>query len=111
MQPILVLITAGSEAEAERLATALLGDRLAACVNRVSGVRSDFWWKGELDRADEVLLIAKSRQDLWPLILETVRSHHSYEVFEAIALPIIDGNPDYLQWIQQSTRPSGDPAS
>lgn len=109
MQAILVLITAGDEAEAERISGALLQHRLVACVNRVSGVHSDFWWKGELDHADEVLLIAKSRAELWPRILETVREHHSYEVFEAIALPILEGNPDYLEWIQQSTHPAGSP--
>lgn len=109
MQPILVLITAGSDEEAGRVAQALLESRLVACVNRVGGVRSDFWWKGELDHADEVLLIAKSRAELWPRILESVRTHHSYEVFEAIALPIIEGSPDYLQWIQQSTSPVSAP--
>lgn len=110
MQPILVLITAGSDEEANSLRQALLAERLVACVNVVRGVRSHFWWKGELDHADEVLLIAKSRRELWAEILETVRAHHSYEVFEAIALPIIEGNPDYLQWIQESTPPHDGPA-
>jgi periplasmic divalent cation tolerance protein len=76
-----------------------------ACVNRVCGIRSDFWWQGVTEAADEVLLMAKTRRDLWPQVLETVRLHHSYEVFEAIALPVIEGNPDYVRWIQESTQP------
>lgn len=106
MEAIVVLITAGSDEEAARIGSALLEARLVACVNRVSNIRSDFWWQGVPDSAEEVLLIAKSRRELWPQLLETVRAHHSYEVFEAIALPILEGNPDYLRWIQESTRRS-----
>jgi periplasmic divalent cation tolerance protein len=105
MEAIIVLITAGSEEEAARIGSALLEARMVACVNRVSGVRSDFWWHGVTESAEEVLLMAKTRRDLWPQVLETVRRLHSYEVFEAIALPVIEGNPDYLQWIQESTQP------
>jgi periplasmic divalent cation tolerance protein len=102
MEPILVLITAGGEAEAERLAAVLLDGRLVACVTR-SPVVSEFWWEGRRDRADEVLLLAKTRRALWPQVLAAVRAVHSYEVFEAIALPIVEGNPDYLRWIEEAT--------
>ncbi len=104
MNAWLVCITVGSEEEAARIATALIERRLAACVNRVSGVRSDFWWQGHPDSATEVLLLAKTRAELWPRFLETVREHHSYQVFEAIALPIVEGNPDYLRWIERETQ-------
>jgi periplasmic divalent cation tolerance protein len=103
LEAIVVFITAGSAEEAERIANALLGERLVACVNVVSGVDSRYWWRGSLDRAEEALLIAKTRRELWPQVLETVREHHSYEVFEAIALPILESNPDYLNWIYEST--------
>ena len=103
MEAILVLITVADEPEAARIESALLDARLVACVNRIDGVRSAFWWKGEIDRAGELLLVAKTRRELWGRVLETVRAHHSYEVFEAIALPIIEGNPDYLWWIEEST--------
>lgn len=106
MEAIIVLITAGSDEEAARIGSALLEARLAACVNRLSNVRSDFWWQGVPDSADEVLLMVKTRRELWPRVLETVRAHHSYEVFEAIALPILEGNPDYLAWIHESTQQS-----
>jgi periplasmic divalent cation tolerance protein len=106
MEAIVVLITASSEDEAGRIGTALLEARLVACVNRVANVRSDFWWQGTRDTAEEVLLIAKTRRELWNQVLETVRRHHSYEVFEAIALPILEGNPDYLRWIHETTQPT-----
>jgi periplasmic divalent cation tolerance protein len=100
---IVVFIMCGSEDEATRVSEALLERRLAACVNRVPGVSSSFWWQGARDAAEELLLIAKSRRELWPQLLACVREHHSYEVFEAIALPVIEGNPDYLEWIRDST--------
>lgn len=105
MEAILVFITAGSREEAERIGAALLDARLVACVNRVDGVESDFWWQGQRDRATEALLLAKTRRDLWPSVLETVRRHHTYEVFGAIAVPILEGNPDYLRWIEETTTP------
>jgi len=103
MDAILVMITAGSAEEAGRLTDALLDARLVACVNQAPDVRSFFWWQGRRDHADEVLLLAKTRPELWPRVLETVRGIHGYEVFGAIALPIVECNPDYLQWITEST--------
>jgi periplasmic divalent cation tolerance protein len=99
---ILVFITAGDEAEASTIAEALLRERLVACVNQVSGVESRFWWQGNLDSAREVLLLAKTRRELWERVVETVRAHHSYEVFEAIAVPIVEGSAEYLSWIAET---------
>lgn len=104
MEPILVFITAADEREADRIASALLDGRLVACVNRVSGVASEFWWRGRRDSATETMLLAKTTRALWPRVLEQVRAIHSYEVFEAIAVPIIEGSPDYLRWIEETTR-------
>jgi periplasmic divalent cation tolerance protein len=103
VEAILVLITVADEAQAACIEGALLEARLVACVNRIDGVRSAFWWQGQIDRAGELLLVAKTRRELWSRVLETVRAHHSYEVFEAIALPIVEANPDYLRWIEEST--------
>jgi periplasmic divalent cation tolerance protein len=105
VEAILVFITAGDATEAQRVAEALLAGRLVACVNQVPGVQSQFWWQGQRDRAEEVLLLAKTRHSLWPRVLETIREQHSYEVFEAIAIPIVECNPDYLQWIEETTEP------
>ena len=104
MEAIVVMITAGSAEEAERVGGALLEARLVACVNALADVRSDYWWQGRREQAREVLLVAKTRRSLFPQVLEVVRAHHSYEVFEAVALPIVEGNPDYLKWIEESTR-------
>jgi periplasmic divalent cation tolerance protein len=100
---ILVFITAADDAEAARIADALLAARLAACVSRVSEIDSRFWWQGKTEQAHEALLMVKSRRALWPELLETVRAHHSYDVFEALAIPIVEGNPDYLRWVEEST--------
>jgi periplasmic divalent cation tolerance protein len=100
---LLVFITAGSEEEATRLAEALLSERLVACVNRLGGVHSEYWWKGTRDTAREVLMLAKTRRSLWPRVLETVRRLHSYEIFSAFAIPLAEGNPDYLRWIAAET--------
>ena len=102
MEPILVYITAASPAEAQQIADILLDRKLAACVNRVSGVCSGFWWQGERDTADEVLVLAKTVQDRWEALLAAVREIHSYEVFAAIAVPIVAANPEYLAWIRET---------
>ena len=101
-ESVVVLITAGSREEAEQVASALLEPRLAACVNLLPGVTSLFWWEGKIDRAEEVLLLVKTRRSLMPALLEQVRAVHSYDVFEAVALPIVAGSPEYLQWVDEA---------
>jgi len=103
LEAILVFITAGSAEEADRITEALLERRLAACVNRVPGLLSDYWWQGVREHAEEVLLLVKTRRELWGDLLDCVRAHHSYQVFEAIAVPIVEGNPDYVRWIHDMT--------
>lgn len=102
-EAIVVFITASDEEEATRIGSALLDARLVACVNVVREIGSRFWWQGKIDCARESLLIAKTRRDLFPRVLDAVRATHSYEVFEAIAVQIVAGNPDYLRWIEEST--------
>ena len=96
---VVVLITTATEEEAHRIAKLLLNQRKAACVNIVPRVASSFWWQGQLDSAQESLLIVKTKASLLPEIVEMVKKAHSYEVPEVIALPIINGNEDYLRWI------------
>lgn len=96
---VVVFITAASQEEAQRIAELLLNQRKAACVNIVPRVDSLFWWQGKLDSAQESLLIVKTIARLLPEIIETVKKAHSYEVPEIIALPIISGNEDYLNWM------------
>jgi periplasmic divalent cation tolerance protein len=96
---IVVFITVKNAEEAQKIAKALLKRRQVACVNIVPGVTSHFWWKDKLDSAAECLVIAKSKESLLPEIIKSVRKTHSYSIPEIIALPIIDGSREYLEWI------------
>lgn len=101
-----VFITVPNEHQADHLTKLLLEQKLAACVNRIKDIQSQYWWEGQIETAEEHLLIVKTRQDLLEPLLSTVKTHHSYAVPEIIALPILAGNPDYLEWINDSTTPA-----
>jgi periplasmic divalent cation tolerance protein len=101
---IVILVTTRSEPEAHKIADLLLSRRKAACVNIVPKVESSFWWQGKLDSAKESLLIIKTKASLLSEIVDLVKAAHSYEVPEIIALPIIGGNEDYLNWIEDEVR-------
>lgn len=101
---IVVLITAADKKEAAKIARALLNNRVAACVNIVGGLGSLFWWQGKVDKAGEALLIVKSRKEKFNSIVKLVKSLHSYEVPEIIAIPIVSGFKPYLKWIDESLR-------
>ena len=106
--PVVILITTSIDEEAERIANKLLTQRKAACVNIIPKVRSLFWWKGELDSADEAVLIVKTKASLVDQIVSLVREAHSYEVPEVIALPIVAGAEDYLNWVRGETTQKGE---
>jgi periplasmic divalent cation tolerance protein len=101
----LVLCTAPDAATAERIATAVVEERLAACVNVMPGVASTYRWEGKVERAGEVLLLMKSSADRYPALEARVRELHPYAVPEVIALAIAEGSAPYLEWITESTRP------
>jgi len=101
---IIVLITAGSEEEARKIAGSLVEGKKAACVNIVPGVDSLFRWEDRLDSARESLLLVKTKASLFPEIVEMVKRMHSYEVPEILALPIIAGSEDYLKWLDIACR-------
>lgn len=103
-QKIVVFITAGSHEEAEKIGNALVEERLAACCNIIEPVMSVFHWEGTINREKEVLLIAKSSISQFEEIMKRVKELHSYDVPEIIALPIIAGSEDYLQWIDNETK-------
>ena len=100
---ILVFITASSEKEGEKIANALVKERLAACVNLIGGMKSTFRWKGQISSEQEVLLIAKTKDKLFEKLKRRVIDLHSYEVPEVIALPILAGFEKYLNWIEKET--------
>jgi len=98
-EPLVVLMTAGSQEEAERIAQALVAEMLAACVNVVPGVTSIYRWEGRVQRDQEWLLVAKSRRDVLDRLVERVQEIHSYDVPEIIALPLAGGSEPYLRWL------------
>ncbi|MBE9157639.1 divalent-cation tolerance protein CutA [Nodosilinea sp. LEGE 06152] len=97
--PGVVLVTAGSEAEADRLARHLVEARLAACVS-VFPVRSLYRWQGEVQSEAEWQLVVKTDLSQFEALSQVITEHHSYEVPEIIALPIVTGLPAYLSWLQ-----------
>jgi len=99
---IVVFITAADAREARQISRLLLERRKAACVNIVPRVDSLFWWENKLDSAQESLLIVKTKTSLLPEIINLVKGVHSNTVPEIIALPIIGGNQEYLQWIDNN---------
>jgi periplasmic divalent cation tolerance protein len=105
---IFAYITCVDEAQAERIARALLNERLAGCANLIPGMRSLYWWQGRLDESREVVLIAKTRANLLPALTHRVKSLHSYTVPCVCALPVVGGNEDYLRWlVAETVAPSG----
>lgn len=103
---IVVLSTCASAAEAERLARRLIDERLAACVNVISPVRSFYRWKGAVEDSAEWLLIIKSSRELFGSLSAALESAHSYELPEIIALPVIEGSQNYLSWIERELSPA-----
>lgn len=103
---IVILVTCANKIEARRISKGLLRQRLCACVNIAGSVESSFWWKGKIDKAKELLLVIKSKKEKLAKIIKLVKSLHSYEVPEIIALPIITGYKPYLEWIDDVVRKS-----
>jgi periplasmic divalent cation tolerance protein len=101
---IVILSTASSEDEAAKLAKLLLDGRLAACVNVLPRMRSFYRWKGSLESADEWMLLIKSSRALFPDVCGLLAAQHSYEVPEAIAIPILEGAANYLDWLEQNLK-------
>jgi periplasmic divalent cation tolerance protein len=100
---IVILITAPDTEVANRLARTLAESKKAACVNILPGLKSFYWWQGKLNHENEVLLLVKTRAELFDEVSKLVKSIHPYQVPEIIALPIVAGNQEYLKWISETT--------
>jgi len=96
---IIVLVTAANKVEAEKIAQTLLKERLIACANILNPVTSFFFWSGKIDKAEECLMVMKSRRDLFAELAECLKGLHSYEVPEVLAIPIVEGSAAYLAWM------------
>lgn len=97
--------TCPDAATADRIATALVDERLAACVQQLPGVRSTYRWAGRVGHADEILLLIKTATDRIPAAIARVQAMHPYDVPELLAIDATDGAPVYLDWVMAQSRP------
>ena len=93
----------------EALAGGLLKRRLVACVNAVPGVTSRYWWKGKLEREDEVLLLMKTAAARVPEVIDALKELHPYDTPELLALPVAEGAGPYLDWVRTASGPRDAP--
>lgn len=97
---IQVVTTTGKKKDAEKIAMILIERKLAACVQIIGPITSTYWWKGNIEKAEEWQCAIKSRKDLYRDIEKAIKSVHPYEVPEIVAIPIVAGNGDYLDWLR-----------
>jgi periplasmic divalent cation tolerance protein len=107
MPAILVTCACPDRDVAEGLARVLVDDRLAACVQVLPGMTSVYRWEGAIERAGEVLLLAKTWDDRLEALVATLKARHPYEVPEIMAVPAAGGLAAYLDWVRAQTRPDG----
>jgi periplasmic divalent cation tolerance protein len=95
---LVVLVTTSSETQARRIAKKLLQNRLAACVNFVP-IESMFLWRGEIQEEEEVLMIIKTRSEVFDDLVSEIKAAHTYDTPEVIGMPVVIGSREYLKWI------------
>ena len=101
-QAWIVYVTAPTRKEAERISRTLVREKLSACVSLVPGISSRYRWQGRIEQAKEILLIIKTTPRRYSALEKRIRSLHSYSVPEILAVSVVDGNPDYIQWLKKS---------
>jgi periplasmic divalent cation tolerance protein len=102
---MLILTTVPDAQSARRVAEALVGERLAACVTVLGAARSTYRWQGAVESADELPVLVKTTAGRWPALRDRLRALHPYEVPEMLALRAADGWPPYLDWVRGETAP------
>jgi periplasmic divalent cation tolerance protein len=105
----MVFITGPTQKEMKRIGRILLEDRLIACLSIIKDIDSRFWWKGKVESKRECLLVVKTTRTLLKKLIKTTLSEHPYDVPEIIAIPIVAGHKDYLDWIRESTQKKTSP--
>lgn len=101
---LLVVSTVSNEQEASNLTRLLLQSKVAACINIITGVKSQYLWKGKIESTNEVLVLIKTTKAKYPEVEDILKKNHSYEVPEIIAIEIEKGLTEYLNWIEQETK-------
>ena len=109
MSVLFVYVTTKDAGEARRIGRAVVEERLAACANIIPGMRSVYWWQGRLEEGREAVLILKTTDDRLETLIARVKDLHSYDCPCIEALPVVAGNPAFLDWVAQETH--GSPAA
>jgi periplasmic divalent cation tolerance protein len=104
---IVVFSACSTLEEGRRIARKLIEEQLAACVNVIPGARSFYRWKGAIEEAEECLLVIKSSRDLFDRLRLKLEKSHTYEVPEVVAVQVVDGAPNYLNWLDSELNSSG----
>ncbi|MEI6125532.1 MAG: divalent-cation tolerance protein CutA [Pseudomonadota bacterium] len=99
----IVFMTASSRGEAEKIAKSLVEKQLAACVQIFADIQSMYWWEGKICNEKEVFFTAKTTEELFPALVQEVKSLHSYKVPEVVFVPIKNGSHEYMDWIHEVT--------
>ncbi|MBK3332587.1 divalent-cation tolerance protein CutA [Persephonella atlantica] len=99
---ITVFVTCPDKDVGKKIAKSLVENKLAACVNIIDGLSSVYYWQGKIEEDNEVLLIIKTREDHYEKLEKFIKEHHPYTVPEIIAMPVIKGSQDYLNWIDET---------
>lgn len=100
---VMIYITASNPEEAKYIGEEMVKARLAACANIIPKMSSVYWWEGEVERSDEAVLILKTKEEKMEAIIRRVKELHSYENPCVIAIPILKGSKEYLEWIDEET--------
>lgn len=100
---VVVMVTTSNQDEAAKIAEHVVRSRLAACASTVPTVRSTYWWEGKIVNDQESLVLIKTTSDKYPSLQENIQTLHSYKVPEIIAIPVVEGLPPYLEWVNQET--------
>lgn len=101
---IQVSTTVKTKEKADMIAETLLAERAAGCVQILGPIKSSYWWKGRIEHAKEWICFIKAKASDYGRIESSIKRMHDYDIPEIIALPILRGNPDYLDWIRRATR-------
>jgi len=112
MEEYIQVVTAvEKKKDAEKIANILVEKRLAACVQIVGPIKSTYWWKGKIEKAEEWLCVIKSKKGRYEELEKSIKENHPYEVPEIFAMPVVEGSKDYLEWLDKELKNEAAPTN